>query len=296
MSTELCPQTLAVLEFRVISYASQSITGLWRVLTPRYAWITSLVATVVLLLYVASLFLDFGKQTQEVRVRVEAEEVLLPLPRKITLISVEEAMLYRRSIRDYLATPVAIEHLSMILWAAQGISETKWGLRTAPSAGATYPLEVYIVIGANGVVLEDGVYLEAGVYKYDVRKHSMKLVAEGDRRLELAKAALSQEWVEKAPVVIVICAVYERTTARYGERGYRYVYIEVGHAAQNIYLMATALGLGTVAVGAFYDDEVARVISVEEKEKPLYIMPIGVPRQPHVTSFEEISNYYLARR
>ncbi|MCS7128425.1 MAG: SagB/ThcOx family dehydrogenase [Sulfolobales archaeon] len=265
-------------------------------LAPRYIWIASLAATVILLLYVASLFLGFSRQIQEVGVRVEAEEVLLPLPKKVTLISVEEAMLYRRSIRDYLTTPVAIEKLSMILWAAQGVSETKWGLRTAPSAGATYPLEVYIVVGASGVALEEGVYLEAGVYKYDVHRHSIKLVAEGDRRAELAKAALGQEWVENAPVVIVICAVYERTTARYGERGYRYVYIEVGHAAQNIYLMATALGLGTVAVGAFYDDEVARVVGVEQRERPLYIMPIGVPQQPYVTSFEEIGSYYSARR
>ncbi len=265
-------------------------------LAPRHVLIISLAATALLMLYAVSLFLGFSRHVQRVEVVVGVGEVFLPLPRKLTQFSVEEAVLYRRSIRDYLDEPISIEKLSMILWAAQGISETRWGLRTAPSAGATYPLEVYVVVGTGGVALSDGAYLGAGVYKYVVHRHSIKLVSEGDRRVELARAALGQEWVEKAPVVVVVCAVYERTTARYGERGYRYVHIEVGHAAQNIYLMATALGLGTVAVGAFYDDEVARVVGVGVGERPLYIMPLGVPRHPYVTSFEEVGDYYLARR
>jgi len=224
------------------------------------------------------------------------KEVLLPLPKKTTTVVVEEAILLRRSIRDYTSDPITIEQLSMILWAAQGITNVEHRFRAAPSAGATYPLEVYVVVGEKGVVLENNTYLRPGVYKYNVYRHSLTLVKEGDYREELSKAALNQRWVREAPIDIVVCAVYERTTSRYGERGIRYVHIEVGHVGQNIYLMATALGLGTVAVGAFYDDQVARIIGAKPEEHPLYIMPIGVPAKPPKTSFEEINNFYKTMR
>jgi len=227
---------------------------------------------------------------------VVGEEVLLPLPKKTTSVTVEEAILLRRSIRDYTRDPITIEQLSMVLWAAQGITDARRRFRAAPSAGATYPLEIYVVVGEKGVVLENNSYLKPGVYKYNVYRHSLVLVKEGDYREELSKAALNQRWVREAPVSIVICAVYERTTSRYGERGIRYVHIEVGHVGQNIYLMATALGLGTVAVGAFYDDQVARIVGAKPEEHPLYIMPIGVPAKPPKTSFEEINNFYKTMR
>jgi SagB-type dehydrogenase family enzyme len=152
----------------------------------------------------------------------------------------------------------------MLLWAAYGVNDVRWGFKTTPSAGATYPLEIYVVIGERGVALNETHYLEAGVYKYDPYTHSLKPVKLGDVRKELQEAALGQECVGKAPVSIVIAAVFERTTRIYGERGrLRYVPMEVGHAGQNIYLMVTALELGTVVVGAFYDDQVSSVIVAE---------------------------------
>jgi len=257
-----------------------------------YAFIASLIVAsiaVARVVYIAT-------PGVESMTRIVGDVVYLPYPRRVSNMTVEEAMLLRRSIREYTDDPVKIEDLSMILWAAYGISETRWGLKTTPSAGATYPLEIYIVIGERGVAAGDG-YLKPGVYKYDPFTHSMRLVAEGDFRKELARAALGQEWVEEAPVNIVICAVFERTTRVYGERGrVRYVPMEVGHAGQNIYLMATALGYGTVAVGAFYDDEVARVIRARQNEVPMYIMPVGVPQRPYRATFDDIRSFIESRR
>lgn len=223
-------------------------------------------------------------------VPVPDSEVMLPLPRVRSDKSVEEALLLRKSVREWRGEPLELEDLALILWAAQGVTERAgwgWYRRTAPSAGATYPLEVYVVVGEGGVRSGSG-YLEAGVYKYNALKHSLTLVKRGDVRRELWEVSLRQDWVRDAPASIVICAVFERTTRRYGERGVRYVYMEAGHAGQNIYLMATALGLGTVAVGAFSDAGVAKVVGARAGEEPVYIFPVGVPAEPYFGSFEEV--------
>ncbi len=184
--------------------------------------------------------------------------------------SVEEAIAKRRSIRDYSKDPLTFQELSQLLWAAQGITDLKTGFRAAPSAGATYPLEVYVVIGSEGV---SG--LEAGIYHYNPLTNELKLIVKGDFRNELSSAALGQRWVKTAPINIVLTAVYERTTRVYGDRGIRYVHMEVGHVSENIYLQATALGLGTVAVGAFNDELVQKILNLPKERKPLYIMPVG---------------------
>lgn len=260
----------------------------------RIPLIISIFIVLILIVYVANIML--WKPPVESGVVIMGKEVLLPLPRKMTTVAVEEAILLRRSIRDYTDDPITIKQLSMILWAAQGITNTEWRFRAAPSAGVTYPLEIYVVVGEESVLVENNTYLKPGVYKYNVYRHSLVLVKEGDYRDELSRAALGQKWVRDARVDIVVCAVYERTTDRYGERGVRYVHMEVGHVGQNIYLIATALGLGTVAVGAFHDSRVAWIINAEPEEHPLYIMPIGVPVKTYVTSFEEINNFYRAMR
>jgi len=223
-------------------------------------------------------------------------EILLPLPRPKSGVVLEEALLNRRSVREWAPEPLELEDLSLLLWAAQGITEfTGWYRRTAPSAGATYPLEVYVVVGEQGV--RNGTsYLEAGVYKYNPLRHSLTLVKGGDLRRELWEAALRQDWVRDAPASIVICAVYERTTRRYGERGYRYVHMEAGHAGQNIYLQAAALGLGTVAVGAFDDEAVARIVGAQRGETPLYIFPVGFPRERYAITFENLHKLYESTR
>ena len=186
--------------------------------------------------------------------------------------ALEEAIARRRSVRDFALQPVSRLQLSQILWSAQGITEASWQARAVPSAGATYPLEIFAVCGGNGIEK-----IEDGIYYYDVYSHSLTLHHKGDVRLELARAALDEESIYQAPVTIVICAEYERTTTRYDARGKRYVHIEVGHAGQNIYLQATALGLATVAIGAFYDEQVREVLRLEKHYKPLYIMPVGKP-------------------
>jgi len=224
------------------------------------------------------------------------EKIFLPLPRRVSELTVEEAILLRRSIREYTSEPVNISDLAMILWAAYGITEPKLGFRAAPSAGATYPLEIYVVIGERGVKYSEG-FLGEGVYRYEPHSHTLLLVKRGDYRGALMNAALGQSWVGEAPLNIIICAVFERTTRVYGERGrVRYVPMEVGHAGQNIYLMATALKYGAVVVGAFNDDQVAKTIDSKPEEKPLYIVPIGVPKSPPKTSFEDIWEYIKSRR
>ncbi|MFQ6122096.1 MAG: SagB/ThcOx family dehydrogenase [Dehalococcoidales bacterium] len=199
-------------------------------------------------------------------------QIHLPSPSQKGGMSLAEAIARRRSIRDFTSQPISQLQLSQILWAAQGTSTSRWRYRTVPSAGATYPLEIFVVCGTNCVEKMD-----SGIYHYNIDSHSLILLHKEDMRLELARAALDEESIYEAPVDIVICAVYERTLMRYGARGKRYVHMEVGHAGQNIYLQATALGLATVAVGAFYDEQVRNVLGLDEQFKPLYIMPVGKP-------------------
>lgn len=184
----------------------------------------------------------------------------------------EEVINRRRSIRRFRPEPVSQHEISQILWATQGLTDAPSGFRAIPSAGASYPLEIFVVCGRNCI---GGV--EEGTYRYLVDNHSLTLQRRGDVRLELSWAALDERFVRQAPLDIVICALYERTTRHYGQRGERYVHIEVGHAGQNIYLQATALGLATVAVGAFHDEVVRELLRLEKQYQPLYIMAVGKP-------------------
>ncbi len=202
-----------------------------------------------------------------------AERIPLPAARIGNVgnaMSVEEALEQRRSVREFRRDGLVLEDLAELLWAAQGITGRR-GLRTAPSAGALYPLELYLVTG-------DVEGLSPGVYRYRPKKHDLLPIASGDLRKPLASAALGQDWVRRAPAVLVITGVYQRTMARYGQRGRRYVHMEVGHAAQNVYLTATARGLGTVMVGAFDDNEVQEVLDLPADHEPLGLMPIGYER------------------
>jgi SagB-type dehydrogenase family enzyme len=198
--------------------------------------------------------------------------VKLPQPFLSGGLPLVEAISQRRSIRDFTSAPLLLFQLSQILWAAQGITSGLREARASPSAGATYPLEIYVVIGENGIEK-----IESGIYHYEVESHILSPHATEDIRAELASAALGQDSITVAPVSLIICVVYDRTMIRYNIRGERYVYIEVGHAGQNIYLQATALGLGTVAIGAFHDEEVRKALQLDSKVKPIYIMPLGKP-------------------
>jgi len=193
--------------------------------------------------------------------------ISLPEPRYESDVSIEEALLNRRSVRQYTGEPLTIQEVSQLVWATQGITDPR-GLRTAPSAGALYPLELYVVVGD----VED---LAEGVYRYRPQDHELEKVLDGDMRAELSDAALGQASVRGAAIDIVIAAVYERTTVQYGDRGIRYVHLEAGHAAQNLCLQATAMDLGIVTAGAFTDDQVKEVLNLPENEQPLYIIPVG---------------------
>lgn len=194
--------------------------------------------------------------------------IKLPEPRDDSETSIEEVLSKRRSIRAYKSEPLTLAEVSQLLWAAQGITSTARGFRTAPSGGALYPLEVYVVIGnVNGVT--------KSVYKYKPHAHELVKVRDKDVRKELAAAALRQTCIGAGSIVIVFSAIYERTTRKYGDRGIRYVHIEIGHAAQNIFLQAVSLDLGTVTVGAFRDDKVKNILNMPNEEHPLYLMPVG---------------------
>ena len=193
--------------------------------------------------------------------------VALPAPQRGGAGSLADALARRRSVREFAKAPLTLETVSQLLWAAQGVTGRD-EQRTAPSAGALYPLELYLVAGAvTG--------LEAGVYRYEPKRHRLLLHLKGDPRGELADAALEQEWVAEAPGVLVIGAVYRRSERKYGRRAQRYVHMEVGHVAQNVYLQAVALDLGTVMVGAFHDRRLAQVLRLPGDVEPLGVMPIG---------------------
>jgi SagB-type dehydrogenase family enzyme len=181
---------------------------------------------------------------------------------------IEELIEKRRSVRRYKDKKFSESIIFRLLWAAQGISSCKEGLRTSPSAGALYPLEIHIVVG-------EGNEPEPGVYRYLPEKHALVREIAGDMREKLSKAALFQPMIKNAPVSIVISAVYARITDKYGNRGLRYTHMEAGHTAQNIYLLGVELGIGTCAVGAFDDVEVKSVLKLPTNEEPLYILPLG---------------------
>ncbi|OPY06870.1 MAG: Nitroreductase family protein [Syntrophaceae bacterium PtaB.Bin038] len=187
----------------------------------------------------------------------------LPEPKQRGSVSLEEAMAKRVSVRDFRPRALTREEIAQILWAAGGQTRP-WGGRTVPSAGALYPLEIDIVT-------------PDGVFRYRPDRHRLEQRAAGNVISNLAAAAYGQRCVARAPAVVVLSAVYERTRARYGSRAERYVHMEAGHAAQNIHLAAVALGLGSVAVGAFHDDGVHRALGLSREERPLYLIPVGEP-------------------
>jgi SagB-type dehydrogenase family enzyme len=191
----------------------------------------------------------------------------LPTPLYDSQTSIEQALQARRSVRAFSPAPLILTEVSQLLWAAQGITHPN-GLRTAPSAGALYPLDIYLVVG-------NVTDLPAGVYHYTPRNHELILISEGDIRQNLFGAALQQSAVKDAAIVLVISAVYERTTTKYDQRGIQYVHMEVGHAAQNVYLQVESLDLGTVFIGAFHEDEVKAILQMSEEEIPLGLMPVG---------------------
>ena len=197
----------------------------------------------------------------------QGKKIELPSPAVMSEQPIETLLQQRRSIRSFRMAPLSLAEIGQLLWAAQGITSPQ-GLRTAPSAGALYPLELYVVTGnVEG--------LPPAVYHYRPKAHHLIKILEGDQRRVLARTALGQSWISDAAAVVVIAAKYKRTTRKYGERGIRYVHMEVGHAGQNLFLQAEAMGLATVVVGAFHDDKVDKLLSLPDDIQVLSLMPVG---------------------
>lgn len=226
-----------------------------------------IVISILILLYLALMpkqLLNKPKNSAQTKTQVE---IKLPDPVFSSQTSIEEALKKRRSIRVYSSHSLTLQQIAQLLWAAQGITSSK-GFRTIPSAGALYPLEIYLVTGEIK-------NLSSGVYRYVPMKHTLQKLRDGDLRIQLANAAIGQDAVKYGAADIVITALFSRTTKKYGDRGKRYVLMEAGHAAQNIYLQTVSLNLATVSIGSFDDAYVKNILNITNEEEPLYILPIG---------------------
>lgn len=229
--------------------------------------IASCIRGLSLMLVFAIAAMTTGSAGKAIAMEQIKETIELPAPRKDSKFSIERALRERRSVREFSSAAISLTELSQLLWAAQGVTH-RGGFRTAPSAGALYPLQLYVVVGN---VKE----LSQGIYKYQPAGHRLVRMATEDKRKEIARAAWGQKWVKVNAILIVFAAVESRTTRKYGRRGIRYVYIELGHAAQNLFLQAQSLGLDVAVVGAFGDDSVKEILGMPDNERPLYLMPAG---------------------
>ncbi|MFO8085765.1 MAG: SagB/ThcOx family dehydrogenase, partial [Desulfobacterales bacterium] len=195
------------------------------------------------------------------------QSIVLPPPSLEGKVSLEASLKNPRSVRSYTQEPLSVEDIGQLLWAAQGIT-SRQKFRTAPSAGALYPLEVYVACGN----VKD---LPGGIYRYIVHQHRLEPVRNGDHRKELASAALGQSCIREAPAVIIFTGVPSRITSKYGQRGIQYMMMEAGHAAQNVCLQAVARQLGTVPVGAFKENQIRETLQIADDQLPLYLIPVG---------------------
>ncbi|NQT30533.1 MAG: SagB/ThcOx family dehydrogenase [Candidatus Saganbacteria bacterium] len=191
-----------------------------------------------------------------------AKIINLPQPNLKGAVPVESSIYWRRSVRSYKDVNLTLQQISQILWAAQGITDRNYGFRSAPSAGALYPLTLYVV-------------KSDGIFRYLPDGHKLAQISDKDMRPSLVRASLGQSFIQEAPVSIIIAANFSITQAKYGPRAFRYVCMEIGHVAENIHLQAVAMGLGSIPVGAFWDDVVRKSLKLPDNQDPLYIIPIG---------------------
>lgn len=205
---------------------------------------------------------------------VAADTVQLPKPDFKGKISVEQAMAQKKSVREFGSKPLSLAEISQLLWAANGNltvdAVTSATTKVVPSAGGLYPLEVFVVCGKDSVT-----GLSEGVYQYNAAANTLINLGTGDSRLALASACLSQMWMARAPVMLVIGATFARTTVKYGATGTQYVLMEAGNANQNVYLQAESLGLKVSTVGAFQAGQVIAAAKLPNGVTPLLVMPVG---------------------
>ncbi len=206
--------------------------------------------------------------------KIEIEnQIQLPQPNQKGDLSVEEAISQRRSQRQFKNQALELDQISQLVWATQGITNQNSGFRSAPSAGALYPLEIYLVVGEKGVN-----NLNSGAYHYQPESHSLTPTIDQNLKSKLSQICLGQGSINQAPISIIITGVFKRTQDKYSNRGERYVYMEAGHAAQNAYLQAESLNLGMVVIGAFNDQNLIDTFQLPNNHQPIYVIPIGYPK------------------
>jgi SagB-type dehydrogenase family enzyme len=214
---------------------------------------------------------DWIKKSELYKTYPNSKKIKLDKPNISTKKSFNEILFYRKSIRDFSEKPIDIQQLSYLLWASTGIQRTEFGydFRTAPSAGALYPIETYLVI--NNVE-----NLPRGVYHYLIKEHALEELRLGDFSIQVTKAALDQDMCATASIVFIWTAIFNRSKYKYGQRAYRYIYLDAGHIAQNLVLASTSLNLGSCPIAAFYDEEVNKIVCVDGiKESVLYMSVVG---------------------
>ena len=242
-------------------------------------WIFLLIPSIAILWYMIMITLSSNKNLTRVTQKKEKEvmninDSTIQLPKADTTgkVSIEKALHTRRSVREYANEPITAEEASQLLWAAYGVSDSTSHpglyLKTTPSAGALYPLSIYLVAGN----IEN---LDAGLYKYKPDGHCLIKKKEGDLRKPLYEAALMQSTILEAKALILISCDYSKTTIKYDNRGKRYVHMEAGHTAQNVYLQGCALDIGVCVIGAFSDELISKKMSLPEGETPLYVVAMG---------------------
>ncbi len=225
------------------------------------------VFTAILVLLAGSMLT--AEEGYAMRQNADTGIIKLPEPVKDGSVSVEKALSIRRSSRSFTNKPLTLQDIAQLLWAAQGITGQR-GFRTAPSAGALYPLEIYIAAGNVDK-------LPVGLYHYRAESHDLEIMSKGDHRSSIWEASLHQAAVKNAPAVFLFTGVFPRTIEKYGRRGMQYVLMETGHAAQNLLLQAEAMELGYVPIGAFNDDVMREILKIEKDTHPLYVIPVGHP-------------------
>ena len=262
-----CGILLAVMLLSISTGCAQSDEAAVRSIGPRFHYETSYGETGI-----KGESVGWGKHVPLYKEYKDAPRTKLPQPSPCEL-SVAKALQQRQSVRSFSDEPLTLSQLSRLLLSADGLTQSRGGIarRSAPSAGALYPMEIY-------VIASDVASLAAGLYHFQVADSSLELVSEGDFDDAIHEAANSQAAVGDSPIALVLTARFDRVTQKYGDRGYRYVYIEAGAVCQNIYLQAESLGMGTVVVGAFLDDAVNSLVAIDgQDEAALLIMPVGFP-------------------
>ncbi|AQQ08305.1 SagB-type dehydrogenase domain protein [Sedimentisphaera cyanobacteriorum] len=214
--------------------------------------------------------LDWSAKPDTYKSYPESKTIKLPAAKPNSDMSVHEALKTRRSVRSYSQRPLKINELSYLLWSSTGISDTSRGFafRTAPSAGALYPIETYIAVN-------NAEKLSPGVYHYNIRKHCLEQLREADVSGETARAALGQQMCAQAPAVFIWTAVFQRMKWKYGQRAYRYIYLDAGHIAENLALASASLGLGSCQIAAIFDDQVNKIIGVDGTEESTVYMSVA---------------------